>query len=354
MKTVPDQYVPTKTPDTFIDLFKQRIYSWDYVILKFIPYYFRILFNLDLNNFILKILAFYNLWTIIQDFIRIPNLIIISFVEDTNLFIMLYITIGIVAKSMCILLLLLVRNSYNAPKIPRKQCLYLLVVFPVYAALTYIFRMIGQLRYLIFFEPRIKNNIKLEDRPQLPNITKFHKLNNINWQQIYNINRYGLGADLPIAQTPLIFNPKTRQKSDHYFPDINLNVNHTEIIIQKLDEIITNLEKLNENKIVFETKLQTKNESTNLHNDFENENETINNDEKWYVIDINETDIHETDINENENENDLFESILTDLDMMSKLTIISGNNKTMKKEKLSLEIDDLSKSNYLTCETFFN
>jgi len=237
MKTLPDQYVPTKTPDNFYDFYRQRVYSWDYVILKFIPHYFKILFNFDFNNLILKLSSLYNIWTIIQDFTRIPNLIILSVFQKTNMWIGIYIAIGLFCKSFGILFILFFRNSYNAPKIPIFYGLMLVPFFPIYSAITYLFRIIAQFKYLIFYDPKIKNKIKLKDRPQLPNLLRYFKIEEIEWRQIYDLENVPNKKELSFNFSPQNSNDSPLKYFNNDIGDYTILENRINILSNQLKNI---------------------------------------------------------------------------------------------------------------------
>ena len=241
MKVVPEQYVPTVVPSSFWVLAKQRIISWDYVILKFIIDNFYVVFKPECKNFITKIVALLNLWTIYQDFIRIPNIIFLALYSKNYYWLILYVTVSIIAKSLCMLLILYVRNSFNATTIPLKYGLFMLIGFPIYTVITMIFRLLGQLRYLIWYDSRIRDNVKLRDRPDVPNILSYSNHNNnfnqkINWATIFTRDGALSNISQSTAVERIIRNRKNSSlssrsgsvSSNNHTRDVIININHSQ------------------------------------------------------------------------------------------------------------------------------
>ena len=194
MKVVPEQYIPTTVPSTLSSLARQRIMSWDYVILKFIWQHVRIICKFERKNYLTKIIAFLNIWTICQDFLRIINIIIIVLYTTQYLWIILYIALVVFVKSFCILLILYTRKTFNGTIIPVKYGLFMIIGYPIYTVLMTFFRMIAEIRYLVWYSQDISDNILFKDRPLLPFIynycdSYFDKSSNIiNWFNIFQTN----------------------------------------------------------------------------------------------------------------------------------------------------------------------
>ena len=170
---VPEQYISTIVPNTLKSFALQRIISWDYVILKFIKHNLLILFKFELKNILIKLVAFYHLWTVFQDFVRIPNIILLTLYTKSLLWVSLYIGISFFIKSFCILMLLYIKNIFNSNEIPLKNGIILIIIYPIYTILTTIFRLLGQLRYLVYFDRRIQNDVLFKHRPHFPNKDDF-------------------------------------------------------------------------------------------------------------------------------------------------------------------------------------
>jgi len=185
MKTIPKNYViPTETPNNLSILYSQRVNSWDYVILKFIPHQLYLIFSCNISLPI-KINAFFYLWTIFQDFTRIITITFIILYEDNKLQFLLIIIGMLVIKSLLILFLTKCKIKYASFQTTLKDDILILLYFPFYTILTFIFRLLGQIKYLLIFNKRLQHNILLKDRPQLPNVLDHDQLENIDWQTIY-------------------------------------------------------------------------------------------------------------------------------------------------------------------------
>lgn len=187
MKIVSSQYVPTKTPDNIIDFYKQRVYSWDYVNLKFVKHHFRILLNFRNFDLIMKLNIFYNLWTVFQDLVRLPNILLMVFLRFNYTWLVTYLCLATILKSIGIIFVLYFKNKMAHLKI--KYGLSLLVIYPIYNLFCYFLRLIAMLRFIFYYENKVCYDIKLKDRPQFPNILKYYKnIDDINWQEIYLSN----------------------------------------------------------------------------------------------------------------------------------------------------------------------
>jgi hypothetical protein len=194
MSIVPEQYIPTIVPHTLKSLSLQRIISWDYVILKYIIDNLYVLFKLENRNYVTKLIGFFHIWTIYQDFIRIPNLIFLILKTRSSIsyvyFILYFVSIYVI-KSLCILIVLYVKNVFNSHTIPYNYGLFMIIGYPLYTIYTSLLRLIGQLRYIFYFDPRIHNNVLFKDRPLLPCVLNYINTDTdyeIDWINVYNID----------------------------------------------------------------------------------------------------------------------------------------------------------------------
>lgn len=197
MKTVPSQYVPTKTPDNIIDFYKQRVYSWDYVILKFVKHHIKILLNFRSLDLVMKLNTFYNLWTVFQDFLRLPNLIIMTFFKFDYKWLVTYLCLATFIKSIGIITVLYFKNKVD--HIPMRYGTSLLLIYPIYNIFSYVLRCIAQVRFLLVFENKVCHDVRLQHRPQFPNIMKYYdNLDEINWQTVYNTDNHDINDSITI------------------------------------------------------------------------------------------------------------------------------------------------------------
>lgn len=190
MSIVSEQYISTKVPDNISALSIQRIVSWDYVILKYVYENLYVLFKFENKNYVTKLIAFFHIWTIYGDFIRIPNLIFLS-LNSTSIYILIYILISFFIKSICILIILYIKNTFNSNCVPINYGIFMIIGYPLYSIYSTILRLIAQIRYLLYFDKRIHNNVLFKHRPLLPCITNYInniEIENIDWKNIYNIN----------------------------------------------------------------------------------------------------------------------------------------------------------------------
>ncbi len=191
MSIVSEQYVPTIVPHTFKSLSLQRIISWDYVILKYIVENLYVLFKFENKNYITKLIGFFHIWTIYQDFIRIPNLIFMILKSSSYIYFLIYFIASLLIKSICILFVLYIKNVFNSHIIPYNYGLFMVIGYPIYTIYTSILRLLGQLRYLLYFDSRIHNNVLFKDRPLIPcilNYTNDVDISDIDWLNVYDVN----------------------------------------------------------------------------------------------------------------------------------------------------------------------
>jgi hypothetical protein len=185
MKTIPKNYViPTETPNTLYGLYQQRVNSWDYVILKFVPHQFYLIFRCDIS-WPIKINAFFHLWTVFQDFTRIITIIFILSYEKNNLQFALIVVGILVIKSLLIMFLVRCKIKHSPLKLSKFDNKMLILYYPFYTLLSYVYRLLGQFKYLFVYSSRIQNDILLKDRPKLPNILDYDRLENIDWDLIF-------------------------------------------------------------------------------------------------------------------------------------------------------------------------
>ena len=121
----------------------------------------------------------------IQDFTRIITITFIILYEDNKLQFLSIIIGMLIIKSLLILFLTKCKIKYASFQTTLKDDILILLYFPFYTILTFIFRLLGQIKYLLIFNKRLQHNILLKDRPQLPNVLDHDQLENIDWQTIY-------------------------------------------------------------------------------------------------------------------------------------------------------------------------
>lgn len=191
LKVVEGVFVRTKVPDKLFGnggLIKQRIYSWDYIVLKFVGTYFRILFHGSLfEHMMLKIFVAYELWTLFIDIQRIP--LILWMVINNPLNLLIFIS----AIYLLNLVILIWFNYVTMYDFDVKVGFGTLLLFPAYKFLLVLFRIFGELNYLIKYRSTMHRYPTLiENMPELPNILEDSgmDLHSIKWDKIYSDNSY--------------------------------------------------------------------------------------------------------------------------------------------------------------------
>mgnify|MGYP005990719073 CR=1 FL=1 len=133
----------------------------------------------DGEDYMMGLIAYF------QDFTRIITITFIILYEDNKLQFLSIIISMLIIKSLLILFLTKCKIKYASFQTTLKDDLLILLYFPFYTILTFIFRLLGQIKYLLIFNKRLQHNILLKDRPQLPNVLDHDQLENIDWQTIY-------------------------------------------------------------------------------------------------------------------------------------------------------------------------
>jgi len=190
IKVIEGLFIPTRTPTKIFGkggLFNQRVKSWDYIVLKFVPIYFKILFFGPLfENFILKLLIINELWTIFIDVQRIPILLYIFYTNSINLSIFL----GSVYLLNTIILFWF--NYVTLYDFKNKVKFICIITFPIYKSLLLILRLFGELNYLLKYRSTIhRYPIIIKNMPELPSVrTNNESLSEIEWNNVYSNNTY--------------------------------------------------------------------------------------------------------------------------------------------------------------------
>ena len=193
MKVIDDCLVPTETPKQMTGnggLIKQRINSWDYILLKYFSVYIKLLFlGGQMENFILKIFILHELWTIFVDLQRIPIILYILYMQPAN-FLIFSVFISIIN-----IFITLWCNYVILPYYYRSTFMSIML-YPFYKYTLIFFRIIGELKYLFKYTThRFRNPLLIGSLPELPNIldTTDWNLNNFNeieWEKIWNDSQY--------------------------------------------------------------------------------------------------------------------------------------------------------------------
>ena len=195
MKMVFNEFVETAPPRKIFGeggLYRQRIQSWDFVVVKFIPEYFKILFFSDIStNLILKFVVLHELWTIFIDFQRLPIIGYVLYVHNIEyayFFAAIY-ALNVVIAMWC--------NYVILPS--KKRSTFLSVItYPIYSNLLLIFRLMGELRYIYLYSGiRFRCPVHIDALPELPHIWEstewtYEMFENreINWDQIWCDDQY--------------------------------------------------------------------------------------------------------------------------------------------------------------------
>lgn len=195
MKMVFNEFVETAPPRKIFGeggLYRQRIQSWDFVVVKFIPEYFKILFFSDIStNLILKFVVLHELWTIFIDFQRLPIIGYVLYVHNIEyayFFAAIY-ALNVVMAMWC--------NYVIIPS--KKRSTFLSVItYPIYSNLLLIFRLMGELRYIYLYNGiRFRCPVHIDALPELPHILEstewtYEMFENgeINWDQIWCDDQY--------------------------------------------------------------------------------------------------------------------------------------------------------------------
>ena len=193
MIVVDDCLIPTETPKKMTGaggLIKQRINSWDYIILKYLPVYIKLLFTTGImEHFILKIFILHELWTIFIDLQRVPFMIYIIYVHPVN-FILFALLVSIVNIGMVFWC------NYVIIPYHYRSTLVSIFIYPFYKYVLVAFRIIGELKYLFkYTSTRCRNPIMIKSLPKLPNILSssdwtLDNFDEIEWDKIWSDTDY--------------------------------------------------------------------------------------------------------------------------------------------------------------------
>lgn len=193
MKVIDEGFIPTVTPRKIFGiggLFKQRVNSWDYIVLKYVFPYIKLLFFTDITkDFILKIFIFHELWTIFIDAQRIP---VVAYMLYTNPVTLVLFTGFLMFVNLCMAFWC---NYVIIPKHQRSTFLSI-VLYPLYKMMLVIFRLLGELKYLFKFTTvRFRTELQINSFPELPNILEntewtLDNLHTIRWDLIWDDREY--------------------------------------------------------------------------------------------------------------------------------------------------------------------
>jgi hypothetical protein len=198
LKVIEGVFVQTKTPIKLFGnggLVKQRIYSWDYVVLKFVGTYIRILFHGGLfTHLMLKMFILYELWTLFIDFQRVPLFIYVLVNQSINL------SIFVASLYFVNLVIILWFNYVTLYEFDVKSDILTIVLFPCYKFLLVIFRLCGELNYIIKYRSTLHRYPTLiENMPELPNILEDTQMDirQIQWDKIFSDHTYIRNSIMP-------------------------------------------------------------------------------------------------------------------------------------------------------------
>jgi hypothetical protein len=173
MIVIENKFIPTETPKTIKELYRQRTQSWDYVVLKFIRIYLSILFSKN-ATIILRWFVLNELWTIFIDLQRFPLLIYIGYNQPIRagvfIFLMYIIQVNL--------------NLWFNYVTVDKPIASILAVFllPGYKFILTIFRFIGEIKYFFKYNSaRQRIPIKIRYMPELQKVD----LNNVDWNSVW-------------------------------------------------------------------------------------------------------------------------------------------------------------------------
>jgi len=208
MKTMEGTFVETQTPTKIFGaggLYRQRVYSWDYVVLKFIDIYVKLLImGSPLENFTMKMFILHELWTIFVDIQRIPIVIYVLYNEP-------YRVLGfLLFVSIINILFCFWFNYVTIYEFPHKSSIWSVLLMPFYKLLVLYFRIIGELKYLIRYKStRMRYPHLIQNLPDLPNIMNQEKdtdIKNLDWDKIwsdpdylirlFNLNTYNIDTEM--------------------------------------------------------------------------------------------------------------------------------------------------------------
>jgi len=205
-------------------LFQQRVKSWDKAAHRVWPHYLKILFFYWRRSVLgLKIFMIYELWSIIQDWIRVPVLAILIY--ESNNWQPFLITVGVLTLFQIVSLCYM--NYWSFRSRPDLQTPFIFcVLYPGYNFLLIVLRAFGLIYNLLFYLPFVRTPPKIKERFNKPGIFdgKFITIN---------------GEELSIPTPAEIANPATVLRGarrirktwevSHY--NISKNVWEREIIV---------------------------------------------------------------------------------------------------------------------------
>lgn len=191
MKMVDNIFVPTEPPKKIFGaggLYRQRVWSWDYIILKYVPVYLKLLLNTNIfENIPLKIFILYELWTIFIDIQRYPVVIYSLYTQPipVSIFILsvAVINIGIGIWFNYVIMINQEKNS----------SLISIIFFPIYKFILTFFRLFGELRYIFrYVSDQHRSPVRIKDMPLLPNIKDQIniEISELNWEMIWSDQAY--------------------------------------------------------------------------------------------------------------------------------------------------------------------
>ena len=177
MATVGEVSVPTEAPNHYIcrhllrcrciegnSLFQQRIRSWDPAAHRFLPSFMTILiWYWKRNVWILKPFVLYEMWTILQDWIRFPLAFYYIVLLPFDFFRGFGVTVVINA------VLMIIFNQWVFRFRPdQKIPLPVVLLFAFYRILVLFFRFLALLYNLFHYVPFVRNKRIIKDRKNMP------------------------------------------------------------------------------------------------------------------------------------------------------------------------------------------
>lgn len=191
MGIVDNVFVSTEPPKKvfgFGGLYRQRVWSWDYILLKYIPIYIKLLINTSiLENLAMKIFIVYELWTTFIDLQRFPVVIYALYINP--------VIVGSFLAGVTVLNigLMIWFNYVVMINQNRHSSLISIILFSFYKFLLTVLRLFGELRYLFkYVSDQHRCPVRIKDMPELPNIRDQINISfdEVDWTRIWKDQAY--------------------------------------------------------------------------------------------------------------------------------------------------------------------